>query len=95
MIQVIEDYKEYVASLSEKINASYYKAEYFYTKLGVTKATYYRKLRKQLFTLEEVEHLTVLLYPEETLMRELKRSNIDLKNGRYRDFSLFKKELEN
>ncbi len=94
MIQIIEDYKNHVNSLPEKISNSFYKAEYFYSKLNITKATYYRKLKKKLFTLEEIERLTVLLYPNEVLMSELQKSNIDSKEGKYRDFSLFKKDLE-
>ena len=90
MIQTVEAYSKYVESLPSLIGSSYYKAEYFITNLGLKRVTYYRKLREKNFTLQEVQKITELLFPEEVLLRGLRQSEEDIKEEKvmsYDDFS--------
>lgn len=93
MIEIVQNYENYICSLPELISKSYYKAEFFMQKLGLKHATYYRKLKSNSFTHQEVKLITTLLFPEEILMQELKKSEEDIKAGRTIDFEDFKQKL--
>lgn len=90
MIQIVESYNNYIESLPNLISSSYYKAEYFINNLGLKRVTYYRKLRERNFTMQEVQKITELLFPEEVLQKSLRQSEEDIKQGNvmsYEDFS--------
>lgn len=78
MIEVVVNYKNYLEDLPRELSKSKYKMEYFIEKLGVSTATFYRKLREKKFTVNEVEVLTKELHPEEyyemRFMQELRES---------------------
>lgn len=93
MIEIVENYENYINSLPELIGKSYYKAEFFIQKLGLKHATYYRKLKSNSFTHQEVKLITSLLFPEEILMQELQKSEEDIKAGRTIDFEDFRQKL--
>lgn len=93
MIEIVENYEKYINSLPELIDKSYYKTEFFIQKLGLKQATYYRKLKSNSFTHQEVKLITSLLFPEEILMQELQKSQEDIKAGRTVDFEDFKQKL--
>jgi hypothetical protein len=93
MIDTIENYENYVNNLPELLSKSYYKAEFFMEKLGLKHATYYRKLRMKIFSTQEVKIITMLLYPEELLMKGLQKSENDILEGRIIKFADFKEEL--
>ncbi|WP_281632536.1 hypothetical protein [Flavobacterium luteolum] len=93
MIEIVENYEKYINSLAELIDKSYYKTEFFIQKLGLKHATYYRKLKANSFTHQEVKLITSLLFPEEILMQELQKSQEDIKAGRTVDFEDFKQKL--
>ncbi|PBI90241.1 hypothetical protein BSF41_19130 [Flavobacterium sp. ACN2] len=93
MIEIVENYENYINSLPELIDKSYYKTEFFIQKLGLKHATYYRKLKSNSFTHQEVKLITSLLFPEEILMQELQKSQEDIKAGRTVDFEDFKQKL--
>ena len=93
MIEIVENYENYVNSLPELISNSYYKAEFFMQKLGLKHATYYRKLRLKNFTPTEVKLITGLLYPEELLMQEFQKSEEDIKAGKVVNYDDFKEKL--
>ncbi|KUJ62361.1 hypothetical protein AR687_07825 [Flavobacteriaceae bacterium CRH] len=93
MIEIVENYENYINELPELIGKSYYKAEFFMQKLGLKHATYYRKLKLKNFTHQEVKLITALLFPEEILMQEFQKSEDDIKAGRTIDFSDFKEKL--
>ena len=69
MIQLVEEYDKYVSNLPELVSKSYYKAEYFIQNLGLKNATYYRKLKENNFTAQEIKKITELLFPEEVTRR--------------------------
>ncbi|GAA6767159.1 hypothetical protein [Flavobacterium johnsoniae] len=94
MIEIVENYENYINSLPELIGKSYYKAEFFIQKLGLKHATYYRKLKSNSFTHQEVKLITTLLFPEDILMQELKKSEEDIKAGRTITFEDFKQKLK-
>lgn len=93
MIEIVQNYENYIDSLPELIGKSYYKAEFFMQKLGLKHATYYRKLKSKSFTHQEVKLLTTLLFPEQILMQELQKSEEDIKAGRTINFEDFKQKL--
>jgi predicted DNA-binding transcriptional regulator AlpA len=82
MIQIVEEYNDYVLRIPELISKSYYKADYFINNLGLKNATYYRKLKDKNFTPQEIKKITELLFPEELLIQKLKKSEEDIKAGR-------------
>lgn len=93
MIEIVQNYENYIDSLPELIGKSYYKAEFFMQKLSLKHATYYRKLKLKSFTHQEVKLITSLLFPEEILMQELQKSEEDIKAGRTINFEDFKQKL--
>ncbi|HEY1194980.1 hypothetical protein [Flavobacterium sp.] len=93
MLEIVQNYENYINSIPELIGKSYYKAEFFMQKLGLKHATYYRKLKSKSFTPQEVKLITSLLFPEEILMQELQKSEEDIKAGRTIDFADFKQKL--
>ncbi|EJL65003.1 hypothetical protein [Flavobacterium sp. CF136] len=93
MIEIVDNYENYVNGLPELISKSYYKAEFFMQKLGLKHATYYRKLRLKTFTPQEVKLITTLLYPEEVFAKELQKSEEDIKAGKTIDYAEFKEKL--
>lgn len=93
MIEIVENYENYINNLPELISKSYYKAEFFMQRLGLKHATYYRKLKSKTFTHQEVKLITTLLFPEEILLQELQKSEEDIKAGRTIDFAEFKEKL--
>ncbi|KFF04522.1 hypothetical protein [Flavobacterium reichenbachii] len=94
MIEIVENYENYINTLPELISKSYYKADFFIQKLGLKHATYYRKLKSNSFTHQEVKLITTLLFPEEILMQELQKSEEDIKAGRTINFEDFKQKLK-
>ena len=97
MIQVVKEYNNYIQNLPELINKTDYKASYFIKLLGLKAPTYYRKLRENAFSIEEVYKLTTELYPKEAFLEEIKRdlkiSDDDLNNGRVVEHKEVMKQL--
>lgn len=93
MIEIVQNYENYIDSLPNLIGKSYYKAEFFMQKLGLKHATYYRKLKSKSFTHQEVKLITTLLFPEEIFIQELQKSEEDIKAGRTIDYADFKEKL--
>lgn len=85
MIQLVEEYDKYVSNLPELVSKSYYKAEYFIQNLGLKNATYYRKLKENNFTAQEIKKITELLFPEEVLLQKLQKSEEDIQQRRVLD----------
>lgn len=85
MIQLVEEYDKYVSNLPELVSKSYYKAEYFIQNLNLKNATYYRKLKENSFTPQEIKKITELLFPEEVLMQKLQKSEEDIQSGKVFD----------
>lgn len=86
MINIVKEYNNYVNNIPQLISETHYKAEYFIKLIGVSSATYYRKLRENSFNRNEVEKITKALYPKETykaeLLESIKNAEEDIKAGR-------------
>ena len=65
MIREILEYKKIGESLAERIAKSEYKKEYIVKQSGNSSATFYRKLKNNLFTPDELLKLAKILVPEE------------------------------
>ena len=93
MIQLVEEYDKYVSSLPDLVSNSYYKAEYFIQNLNLKNATYYRKLKENNFTPQEIKKITELLFPEEVLLQKLQKSEEDIQSGRVIDHEVVMAKL--
>lgn len=82
MIQLVDEYDKYVSDIPDLVSKSYYKAEYFIHNLGLKNATYYRKLKENNFTAQEIKKITELLFPEEVLLKKLQKSEEDIQSGK-------------
>ena len=80
MIQVVNNYKNLLGELPALITQTDYKASYFIKLLNLKRPTYYRKLKYNSFTVDEVEILTKALYPREAFLVEIKESVVEAKN---------------
>lgn len=93
MIQLVDEYDKYIAKIPELVSKSYYKAEYFIQNLGLKNATYYRKLKENNFTPQEIKKITELLFPEEVLLQKLQKSEEDVQSGRVLEHDVVMKKL--
>lgn len=82
MIELVQEYNKYTKGLPSKISNSYYKPEFFMKLLELKSSTYYRKLRENAFTSEEVELITMALYQDDTIVGLVKKSEKDYKEGK-------------
>lgn len=93
MIQLVEEYDNYVSNLPDLVSKSYYKAEYFIQNLNLKNATYYRKLKENNFTPQEIKKITELLFPEEVLLQKLQKSEEDIQSGRVLEHDVVMEKL--
>lgn len=82
MIHLVQKYNKYVQSIPDLISQTDYKANYFIKLLNLKAPTYYRKLRDNAFTSDEILMLTKALFPKELLLMELEQSQADKESGR-------------
>ncbi|HAH55514.1 MAG TPA: hypothetical protein DCM02_09630 [Flavobacterium sp.] len=85
MIKEVISYKNIVKKIPSLIKESDYKTEFFIKKLELKQATFYRKLRDNDFTVDEVEKIIILTNPDEILKLEFMKAEDDIKNGRLSD----------
>ncbi|MFD2942596.1 hypothetical protein [Flavobacterium notoginsengisoli] len=72
MIQEIIAYKNIVDNIEVLMEKSPYKKKYIIEKVGIPSPTFYRKLKAQSFTPDEVLSIAKVLSPEENFRLELK-----------------------
>lgn len=72
MIQEIIAYKNIVNDIENLMNNSPFKKTYIIEKAGIPSPTFYRKLKTQSFTPDEVLSIARILSPEENFRLELK-----------------------
>lgn len=96
MISEIITYKNIVNNLETLMNDSPYKKNYIIEKVGIPSPTFYRKLKTQTFTPDEMLSIAKIISPEENYMLELKadieQGKLDIKNG---DFITHEEMLAN
>ncbi|KAF2507639.1 hypothetical protein EYY60_16940 [Flavobacterium zhairuonense] len=87
MIQEIIAYKNIVNDIEELMTKSPFKKNYIIEQIGIPSPTFYRKLKTQTFTPDEMLSIAKILSPEENYMLELKaeieQGKLDIKNGDY------------
>lgn len=85
MIQEIITYKNIVINLESLINDSPFKKNYIIEKAGIPSPTFYRKLKTQTFTPDELLSIAKIISPEENFKMELKadiaQGKLDYING--------------
>lgn len=72
MIQEIITYKNIVNNIEDLMNKSAFKKSYIIEKAGIPSPTFYRKLKTQTFTPDEMLSIAKILSPEENFRLELK-----------------------
>lgn len=93
MISTVIEFKKYRDSIPQLIQNSDYKTGYFINLLGLKTPTYYRKLKENSFSVEEIELLTKALFPKEALLMELQDAEDDYKKGNVKEHGKFTEEL--
>ncbi|MFH6945483.1 hypothetical protein [Flavobacterium sp. FlaQc-50] len=87
MIQEIITYKSIVANLEDVLNNSPFKKNYVIEQIGIPSPTFYRKLKTQTFTPDEMLSIAKILSPEENfrleLLADIEQGKRDLKNGNF------------
>lgn len=95
MIQEIIAYKNIVNNIEDLMTKSPFKKSYIIERVGIPSPTFYRKLKSQTFTPDEVLSIAKILSPEENFRLELKaeieQGKLDLENG---DFITHEEMLE-
>jgi len=86
MIQEILTYKKIMLNIDDIMNKSPYKKNYIIEKVGISGPTFYRKLKTQTFTADEMLSIAKVLSPEESYIMELKEelaeADLDYIEGR-------------
>lgn len=93
MITDVVNYRNLLNKVPVLIKESDYKTEFFIRKLELKQATFYRKLRDNDFSVDEVEKIVCITNPEEMLKLELIRAEEDIKNGRLTDHNIVMERL--
>lgn len=60
-LEAVEIYKDLVSQLPEMIKKSGYKDKYIYEKMKLSKAVFYRRVKTQSWTVDEVEEILRVL----------------------------------
>lgn len=88
MLDIIVGYQNLLKNIDSYIEDSKFKKEYLIEQLGVSRATFYNKIKKKNFSIEEMVILSPLLFPEEAktfeITEAIKASREDSKAGRTR-----------
>lgn len=99
MIQEIITYKKIVHEIDELMNKSPYKKNYIIEQVGIPSPTFYRKLKTNSFTVDEILSIAKILSPEEyflmELMDDLDKSRLDIMEGRTYKHEDIIRELKN
>lgn len=89
MLDTVLEYQNLLENIDAHITESSFKKDYFIKELGVSRATFYNKLKNKSFTVNEMLKISALLFPEEFKAFEvregLRRSRADSYNGRIVD----------
>ncbi len=89
MLDIIYGYQNILENIDTYIDESKFKKEYLTEQLGVSRATFYNKVKKKNFTVDEMVILSSILFPEEAkafeIREALRTSREDSKNGRVKN----------
>ena len=82
MEKIVQDYRQYYNSIPRRIKKSSIKTATIMKKIGMPKATFYKKLKANSFDIKEVELITKLLAVEEYIDSQIKEGLKDIEEGR-------------
>lgn len=89
MLDIVYGYQNLLENIHRYIDDSKYKKEYLIEQLGISRATFYNKVKKKNFTIDEMVILSKILFPDEAkafqIKEALRASREDSKNGRTKD----------
>lgn len=89
MLDIVYGYQSLLDNINTYIEDSKFKKDYLIEQLGVSRATFYNKVKKKNFTIDEMVVLSTILFPEEARAFEIKEalrvSREDSKAGRTRN----------
>lgn len=89
MLDIVYGYQSLLDNIDTYIEESKFKKDYLIEELGVSRATFYNKVKKKNFTIDEMVILSQILFPEEAkafdIKEALRSSREDSKNGRIRN----------
>lgn len=74
MLDIIYGYQSLLDNIDTYIENSKFKKEYLIEQLGVSRATFYNKVKKKSFTIDEMVILSTILFPEEAKAFEIKEA---------------------
>jgi len=74
MLDIIYGYQNLLDNIDTYIEASKFKKDYLIEQLGVSRATFYNKVKKKSFTIDEMVILSTILFPEEAKAFEIKEA---------------------
>lgn len=98
MIQEIIEYKNIVSGIEDLMNKSPFKKAYIIEQVGIPSPSFYRKLKTQTFTPDEMLSIAKILSPEENFRMELKleieKGKLDFKEGNFVTHEKMLKELK-
>ncbi len=87
MITELLEARKIVANFDKTIANSPYKAEYIIERSNIPLATFYRKLRENKFTLDEVITIVAIIHPEqyefEMLSKKIAIAEEQFRNGQF------------
>ncbi len=87
MIKTIIEFKKLQEELPKKITESKYKTSHFVKELGLTSATYYRKVSSNNFTTDEMLKIAELVDPKAfykwKFEQEIKQAEAQIASGNY------------
>jgi hypothetical protein len=74
MLDIVYSYQNLLDNIDSYIESSKFKKDYLIEKLGVSRATFYNKMKKKSFNIKEMVILSTILFPEETKAFEIKEA---------------------
>lgn len=80
MYTIVSDYRQFIEELPKRIKKSSFKPIKLIEKTGIPKASFYKKLKENNFTISEVEKISRVLYTEDLIDAQIKASEDDIQN---------------
>lgn len=74
MLDIVLGYQSLLDNLEVFIDDSKFKKEYIIERLKISRATFYNKIKKKSFTVDEMVVLSKLLFPEDAKVYEIQKS---------------------
>jgi len=74
MLDIIYGYQNLLDNINSYIERSKFKKEYIIAELGISRATFYNKVKKRNFTIDEMVVLSKMLFPDDAKAFEIKEA---------------------